>query len=59
MEEFREVAAAEKEEQRRKFEQTERSIVTKRAEPVRYLYPLPTYTNLQKPKVQNLSEFFY
>jgi hypothetical protein len=44
MEEFREVAAAEKEEQRRKFEQTERSIVTKRAEPVRYLYPLATYT---------------
>jgi hypothetical protein len=50
MEEFREVAAAEKEEQRRKFEQTERSIVTKRAEPVRYRYP--------KSQVQNLSEFF-
>lgn len=35
MEEFREVAAAEKEEQRRKFERTERSIVTKRAETTR------------------------
>jgi hypothetical protein len=56
MEEFREVAAAEKEEQRRKFEQTERSIVTKRAEPVRYRYRYPSYT---KPQVQKLSEFFY
>jgi nitric oxide synthase-interacting protein len=38
MEEFREVAAAEKEDQRRKFEMTERSIVTKRAETSRYFY---------------------
>jgi len=43
LEEFREVAAAEKEEQRRKFEQTERSIVTKRAEPVRYGTYLPNF----------------
>ena len=45
MEEFREVAAAEKEEQRRKFERTERSIVTKRAEPIRCstgTVPVPT-----------------
>lgn len=60
MEEFREVAAAEREEQRRKFERTERSIVTKRAEPVRKREAGegPSISNMTEERKRELPSFW-